>query len=102
MLKLENNVKVYIPLVKNLHEISNIITRDMTKEFGGVTLYSSKGFWLDDNDIMIEDTINVAISFTDKSIEEIKRIISKYVEIIKMDLKQDAVSIEINNILYII
>jgi hypothetical protein len=74
----------------------------MTKEFGGVTLYPSKGFWLDDNDIMIEDTINVAVSFTDKSIEEIKRIISKYVEIIKMDLKQEAVSIEINNILYII
>ena len=102
MLKLENNVKVYIPVVKNKEGILNVIIKSMSEEFGGVTLYPSKGFWLDDNDIMIEDTINVAVSFTDKSIEEIKRIISKYVEIIKMDLKQEAVSIEINNILYII
>ena len=102
MLKLENNVKVYIPVVKNKEGILNVIVKSMSDEFGGVTLYSAKGFWLDDNDIMIEDTINVAVSFTNKSIEEIKRIISKYVEIMKMDLKQDAVSIEINNILYII
>ena len=102
MLKLENNIKVYVPIIKGREGSINYIRNKMSRAFGGTTEYRARGSWIDNYGETIFDDIMIVESFTDKSINDIKRLASEYVEIIKMDLKQEAVSIEINNILYII
>lgn len=102
MLKLENNIKVYVPVIRGREGNINHIRDKMSKEFGGTTEYKAKGSWIDDAGKTIFDDIIVIQSFTDKTISDIKWFTATIDPIIKLDLKQKATSIEINNTLYII
>ena len=102
MLKLENNIKVYVPIIRGREGAISYIRDIMSGAFGGTTEYRTRGSWIDNYGETIFDDIMIIESFTNKSMNDIKKLAAEYVETIKMDLKQEAVSIEINNILYII
>jgi hypothetical protein len=103
MIKLENTIKVFVPVTNN-----DGVKVDLNPEIkaaltviGGATTYSARGSWVDDNKLYT-DNINVMQFNTMDFDKDVIRVISELVYAIFNRAEQLAVSVEINGVLYIL
>lgn len=103
MIKLENSVKVLVPVTNNdgaKVDLSSEISAAVNV-IGGATTYSARGSWVDDNKLYT-DNINVMQFNCDKFDNDTVKVISELVYAIFNRAEQLAVSVEINGTLYIL
>ena len=71
--------------------------------FGGATATETRGFWLSDVAGLVEEKTTIVYSFCDAdSLTAEAEAIVDFCETMKKDLMQEAVSLEVNNVLYLI
>ena len=103
MIKLENTIKVFVPVTNN-----NGVKVDLSSEISaavkvieGATIYSARGSWVDNNKLYT-DNINVMQFNCSEFNEGIVKVISELIYAIFNRAEQLAVSVEINRTLYIL
>lgn len=102
MIELNNNIKVYVPYIKGREGVLKVINNKMIKWYGGTTTYDAKGYWMDHNEEVIKDDIVIINSYSNVDIGEIEIQLAELISIIKLDLKQESVTIELNGTMTII
>ena len=58
-------VSIYVPIVKLGQEHTSIVARRMANMFGGATIVSAKGIWLNDRQESVYDDIDIVYSYCD-------------------------------------
>jgi hypothetical protein len=105
---LKNNFKIYIPSTfdvngkvdkKKLSDIKKDITSEVAKTFGGFTSYKVDGGWLnEETGEIVEEGVEIIQVFTSrKLLKKNKSLIYNLCNKIKKELKQQAISLEIDN-----
>lgn len=71
--------------------------------FGGATASNASGYWLSDAAGLVREGVTIVYSYTTKSaLEDRLEDVVALAEQIRAELRQEAVSIELNNTLYLI
>lgn len=103
MIKLSNNIKVFVPVTNN-----DGVKVDLGSEvsgavnvIGGATTYPAKGNWVE-NGKLYADNVNVVQFNCDEFDSDTVKVISELVYAIFTRAEQLAVSVEINGVLYIL
>lgn len=98
---LNNVIKLYIPsnikgiVNKELQELyTNKAIELLSLKYGGATLNNTIGAWLDNNNNIVKEDITVVYSYMEDTI--ISKEIIEFMEALKNDMQQDAVTIEFN------
>jgi len=100
---MDNKVSVYVPSTVNVNQRINnkkqvvSIIKQMSLLFGGATSYECVGGWVADNGDIVTEKVNIVYSFCDK--KSLKDNLSKVINIcqqIKKEMKQEAVTLEVN------
>ena len=100
---MDNKVSIYVPSTVNVNKrIDNnkqvmAIIKQMSLLFGGATSYKCTGGWVADNGDIVTEQVNIVYSFCDK--QSLHNNLTKVINIcqqIKKDMKQEAVTLEIN------
>lgn len=102
MIRLENNVKVFVPEEDNngaTVDFTNQIN-DMLLEFGGATVYKATGLWRDKN-ITYKDNMQVVQCNYGQSSFEQANAVQKLVRALFIKGGQLAISVEVNSELII-
>lgn len=107
--KLDHNIKIYIPGTISIDQTSDNtgIINDTLKlfsgYFGGSTSYEAKGAWLSSVKGLVVEKITIVESYaTKQQVDEHLEAVLRHALKIKHDLKQEAVSLEYDNELYLI
>ena len=109
LIELSSNVKIYVPstidvdkTIDTAQYVDNTLKK-LSKAFGGATSYNALGCWESAEKGLIKEHIIVCESFCSQSQleREIDNII-EYCEDLKRVLKQEAISLEVNNKLYFV
>lgn len=110
-LKLEHVVKIYVPSTCDVNNTNNAKAEQMTNSaaallsqlFGGATITDANGAWNSDKFGLVKEQIKIVYSFaTAEQIEAHADKIAALAEQIKTEMQQEAVSVEIDNALYIV
>ena len=100
---MENKVSIYVPSTVNVNQRINNnkqvmgIVKQMSLLFGGATSYKCVGGWISDSGDIVTEKVNIVYSFCDK--KSLQNNLSKVINIcqqIKKDMKQEAVTLEVN------
>ena len=100
---MENKVSIYVPSTVNVNKrIDNkkqvmAIIKQMSLLFGGATSYECVGGWVADNGDIVTEQVNIVYSFCDK--KSLNNNLANVINIcqqIKKEMKQEAVTLEIN------
>jgi hypothetical protein len=109
LVSLSENVKIYIPSTINVDEkIDNgvhveTVRNALNECFGGSTAYNAIGSWFSDNlQKNVIEGVAIVQSFTDKLDNEKIDFVLQVAKTLCNEMKQECVSIEINNVLYFI
>ena len=107
---LSANVKVYVPSTVRISEnadnqaMADYASRLMGQWFGGATQHTALGTWeRKDNGQLVHEKVTIVESYarTEQLEEHIMDVLS-LAEEIKEELEQEAVSIEVNNTMYMV
>lgn len=105
MLKLKNSVAIYLMKKdndkKDLSKLNNDIIKKLSSAFGGATVVDGQGYWVDNNTLYKDDNIIVKCNYSELSTE----MKINFLKAIKLEFKkgkQLAVSVELNEKLYIL
>lgn len=107
--KLDHSIKLYIPSTKDVDKVTDntaVVNATLTLFsglFGGATSYQARGAWTSKEAGLVVEAITIVESYgtadqVDKGIEEVL----KWARQIKSDMKQEAVSLEYDNELYLV
>lgn len=100
---MDNKVSIYVPSTVNINRSINndkqvlSIIKQMSLLFGGATSYKCTGGWVADNVDIVTEQVNIVYSFCDK--KSLNNNLANVINIcqqIKKDMKQEAVTLEIN------
>jgi hypothetical protein len=108
-IKLGCNVKIYVPSTTNIDKPQdNILWENSSLEllsriFGGATSTKALGCWLSQSGALVKEGVTLVISYTtqedlEKNIDEVYDFCLK----MKTELKQEAISLEVNGELYFV
>lgn len=102
-------ISIYIPSTMNVNEKTDnkkyvvLISKWMSKIFGGCTAYKATGTWLSDASGLVNEDVTIVYSFTDeKTLKNNESFLINICEWLKKEMRQEAISLEINNKLYFI
>ena len=107
-IKLNQRVAVYVPATDNVNQAVN--NDAMVKKcaamlsafFGGATIQQSRGAWMSDvAGLVMEDTTIVYAYCTEEGLNEHAADVEKFALAMRDEMHQEAVSVEVNNALYI-
>ena len=100
---MDNKVSIYVPSTVNVNQRINnkkqvlSIIKQMSLLFGGATSYKCTGGWIANNGDIITEQVNIVYSFCDKkSLHNNLANVINICQQIKKDMKQEAVTLEIN------
>ena len=109
-LRLDSRVAIYVPGTVDVDKtdagaaerMTARVARDLSDLFGGATITDGRGAWVSDVAGLVMENVRIVYSFSTadaitKHIDEIERII----ETVKTEMRQEAVSVEIDGALYI-
>lgn len=100
---MDNKVSIYVPSTVNINKRINndkqvmAIIKKMSLLFGGATSYKCTGGWVAENGEIVTERVNIVYSFCDK--KSLNNNLANVINIcqqIKKDMKQEAVTLEIN------
>lgn len=105
---LTHKVAVYVPSkiggtfhLAKLFEYTKYAHEELAKAFGGATSMDAQGSWVGaDGELIFEDVNIVWSNVSDEDFEGAKRLIRDIAETICEDMRQEAVSYEIDNVMY--
>ena len=107
--KLSSRVALYVPGTFDINKISNnaawvsTVSKSFSQMFGGATVTAAAGYWEDIQAGMISENVTIVYAYTDT--ETLKTEIHKVLQLAKTmkdELKQTAISLEVNGSLYFI
>lgn len=105
MLKLNNSLNIYLMKKdndkKDLSKLNNDIIKNLSSAFGGCTVVTGKGYWVDKGQLYKDDNIIAQCNYSELSTE----MENTFLNAIKLEFekgKQLAVSVELNGQLYIL
>jgi len=106
--KLNQRIAVYIPATDNVNEAAdNSAMVDkcaalLSELFGGATIQPGRGAWLSDvAGLVLEDTTIVYAYCTEDGLRDHAADVERFALDMKAAMHQEAVSVEVNNALYI-
>lgn len=100
---LDSKVAIYVPSTINVDEVTNNekqvlnIIRELSTLFGGATASDAVGGWVAENGNTIIEKVKIVYSFC--TTEQLKDNIDKILQIcenLKTEMKQEAITLEIN------
>ncbi|TBR41203.1 hypothetical protein CBF23_010310 [Marinomonas agarivorans] len=104
-----HQISVFIPTTINIDEVvdtSGYVERTMAffgEKFGGATCNEANGVWNSSKGDLVSETVNIVVSYTtEDSLNMYVDDVIEYVKVIKDELSQDAMAIEINKKLILI
>lgn len=105
MFTLKESVKLYIPTetkdgkVIDNSEILKKCAVEMDESFGGATVINGVGYWSDknNNNKLYTEDVNIIQSFTGSMDDKKAYKLIQLAQYVKKELKQEAVTIEVNN-----
>ena len=107
-MELTNSVAVYVPnttgsLLTDNSVYTQAIAAIFSRLFGGATVAESVGYWQDDTGKLIQEPVSIVKSFSDSlTIESHSLQLAIIANYLKTVLRQEAISVEIDNTLIII
>lgn len=105
---LSEKIAVYVPSTYDGNrEVDNSayvqqVMKELAELFGGATAYQASGAWISEEKGLIIENVTIVYAYCDTLTNEAIDDVIKICEHIKEEMKQEAVSIEINNKLYFI
>jgi hypothetical protein len=109
LIKLSSKVAVYVPSTLQVSETidsSEYVKRTLeflSSSFGGATSTKAVGCWMSKEEGLIKETVEVCYSYTDTvGLESNIEAVIEYCEMLKKEMGQEAISLEVNNELYFI
>ena len=107
MFKLQNKYSLYIPSTIKLWNISGeehnkkieSYTRVIARKFKGATITRGVGNWIGNSGFVTEENVAIISAFSED--DELEFMVS-LAEILKEEMKQECVSLEVNGVLYLI
>ena len=108
-IKLKSQVKIYVPSttevdkpIENNEWVDKTLTF-LSSSFGGATTTKALGAWITNDGKLVKENVNLCFAFADQSQLEnkIDEIYNFCVEM-KIELKQEAIALEVNGELYLI
>jgi hypothetical protein len=107
--KLDNNIRVYVPStfdvdnkIDNKKQVNKTL-KELSNLFGGSTSYNAIGTFISSKKKLIKEDVTICESYcTSKDFKKSINDVVDYCEKLKNEMKQEAVSLEINNELYFI
>ena len=107
-IKLNQRVAVYVPATDNVNQA--VKNDAMVKKcaamlsgfFGGATIQESRGAWMSaEHGLVLENTTIVYAYCTEEGLNEHAADVEKFALAMRDEMHQEAVSVEVNNELYI-
>jgi hypothetical protein len=109
LIQLRCNIKIYVPsTVDTSNKVDNSLQVNaalsfLSDRFGGATSYQALGCWKSPIEGLVKEPVTICESFTDsKNLEIHIQIVLEYCEKLKSEMRQEAISLEINNKLYFV
>ena len=109
LIKLGSKVAVYVPSTLRVSEAienSEYVQRTLeflSEKFGGATSTKAVGCWVSKENGLIREAIEVCYAYTNTAgLEANIEAVIEYCEMLKKEMSQEAISLEINNELYFI
>lgn len=107
--QLPHRVAVYVPSTQgpaentdNSEQVQRV-ARELSEMFGGATATTARGFWVSDSAGLVAEAVTIVYaSCTERQYHEQVPEIIRIAQRIKEEMKQEAVSIELDGILYIV
>ena len=109
LIELGCNVKIYVPSTVNVNDradnkkqVDNALSF-LSDKFGGATSYEALGCWKSPTEGLVKEQVTVCESFTDSSgLQSHTSTLIKYCELLKEEMSQEAIALEVNNKLYFV
>ena len=109
LIKLNSKVAIYVPSTidvdkktDNRDYINNTLTL-LSRLFGGATSTKAVGCWQSKNAGLVKENVEYCFSYCNQAkLEKAINEIINYCEKLKKDMKQENISLEVNNDLYFI
>lgn len=108
LISLKEQVKVYVPSTFDIDQkidnsfFVNEVQKRLSNLFGGATSYKADGSWITSDNVLVNENITVIVAFTSQLDNIAKDEVLTICEWLKNELKQEAVSMELNNELYFV
>lgn len=109
MIRLTSKVSIYVPSTTDVSvtiDTSSWVAKvasTLSSYFGGATSTEASGFWVSDKDGLVREKVTIVYAYCTSSDLELRQAdVLALAEEMKAELKQEAVSVEINNELYLI
>lgn len=107
--QLPHRVAVYVPSTQGPAETTDNakqgqrVARELSEMFGGATATTARGFWVSDAAGLVAESVTIVYaSCTDKQYHEQVPEVIRIAQRIKEEMQQEAVSIELDGILYLV
>ena len=107
--KLDHRIAIYVPgtvdtdkAADNRQQVERVAA-EFSRMFGGATATTATGFWMSDTAGLVEE--RTTIVYASCTAEQLEKHLAEVVEIarkIKREMRQEAVSAEIDGVLYIL
>lgn len=109
MTALSSKVTIYVPSTvsvktkANTTAWSNRIAKYLSANFGGATSTKASGYWVSDSGELIKENVTLVYAYcTSKDLSLKKNDIFALAQEMKESLSQEAVSVELDNTLYLV
>ena len=109
LVKLDSKVVIYVPSTYNINkkiDNENVVAETLeflSVRFGGATSTKAVGSWVSDGMGLVNERIILCYSYTTtEKLEQYMGEVLEYCYKLKNDMKQEAISFEVNNELYIL
>lgn len=105
---LDEVVKIYVPSTYNVDEpidntpYVNQSLETFSKMFGGATAIEGTGAWVSDEDKLIKEKVTIVYSFAEDLDKKSINAVVAYAKSLKEEMKQSAISLEVNGKMYFI
>lgn len=108
---LRSRVAVYIPSTVDAVGSAGSLSEKMTETaaarlselFGGATISLAAGAWMSAEHGLIREQVTIVYSYcTEEQLEQAAQEVRSLAEMVRDEMRQEAVSVEINNTLYFI
>lgn len=103
MLQLNQRVAIYVPSTTNVDEVCDNnemvqkTIRFLSEKFGGTTATKAVGGWVCENGKLVTEDVTIVYSFcTEQQLHTEAHALIEWCKMIKKEMKQEAVTLEVN------